>query len=67
MDSTLEPLPSYLFIVRLWIEGTGDDKTGWRGQVRYVLSGETRYFRDWLTLIEHLQEMLPARVNQGEP
>lgn len=64
MDPTLEPLPSYLFVIRLWVAGTGNGTDGWRGQVRYVQSGETRYFRDWPALVNFLQEMLPAQANQ---
>jgi hypothetical protein len=37
----------------------GDDQTEWRGEVRHVASGETRYFRDWATLITFLLTMLP--------
>lgn len=66
MNFKPDPLPSHLFVVRLWTEGAGDDKAGWRGQVRHVLSGETRYFRDWPTLVNHMREMLPARAKLGE-
>ena len=41
---------SHLFTVRLWSEALGDGRAEWRGQVRYVASGETRYFRDWSAL-----------------
>lgn len=67
MNSKPDTLPSHLFTLRLWTEGVGDDPAGWRGQVRHVLSGETRYFRDWPTLISHLDEMVPARMNRGVP
>jgi len=36
----------------------GDGQTEWRGKVRHVPSGETRYFRDWFTLVAFLLEML---------
>ncbi len=49
---------TYLFMVRVWPEDLGDGKTEWRGQVKHVLSGEMRYFRDWSMLIMILQEML---------
>ncbi len=49
---------SYLFTVRLWSEALGEGQAEWRGQVRYVTSGETRYFRDWSTLVTLFLEML---------
>jgi hypothetical protein len=48
---------SHLFMVRVWQENLGDGKTEWRGQVKHVLSGEARYFREWPTLLEYLREM----------
>ena len=57
----------HLFMVRVWLEDLGDGNTEWRGQVKHVLSGEVRYFRDWLILITILQEMLaePEEAAQG--
>jgi hypothetical protein len=37
----------------------GDGQAEWRGQVRHLISGETRYFREWGVLVEFLQVMLP--------
>lgn len=51
---------SHLFTVRLWSEAMGDDRVEWRGQVRYVTSGETHYFRDWSTLVALFLEMVSA-------
>jgi hypothetical protein len=45
---------SHLFTVRLWLEELGDGQSEWRGQVQHVLSGETRYFREWASLGEVL-------------
>ncbi|MFL5804180.1 MAG: hypothetical protein ACJ8CR_20840 [Roseiflexaceae bacterium] len=59
MDADRQPHHSHLFTVRLWIENLGDGRTEWRGQVQHVLSGETRYFRDWSTLLALLRAMLP--------
>jgi hypothetical protein len=47
-----------LFTVRVWREDLGEGRTEWRGKVQHVLSGDTRYFRDWALLIVALQEML---------
>ena len=49
---------SYLFTVRLWPETLGDGRTEWRGKVQHVISGETRYFRDWSTLVTLFLEMV---------
>jgi hypothetical protein len=57
----------HLFTLRLW-QGAWDDGQGeWRGQVRHVLSGEARYFREWSALIVHLLEMAgQAEASQGQ-
>ncbi len=49
---------THLFMVRVWQEDLGDGKIEWRGQVKHVMSGEVRYFRDWETMVAHLREML---------
>ena len=54
------PLHSHLFTLRLCSEDLGNGQREWRGQVQHVMSGETRYFRDWPTLIAFLQEALPG-------
>lgn len=43
-------------MVRVWLENLGEGWSEWRGQVKHVLSGEVRYFRDWSTLLAFLQE-----------
>jgi hypothetical protein len=50
---------SHLFAVRLWLEALSDGRAEWRGEVQYVETGETHYFRDWPTLIQSLGAMLP--------
>ena len=55
-----QPQRSHLFTVRLWLEDLGHGRVEWRGQVQHVLSGETRYFRDWATLVEVMTAMLPG-------
>jgi hypothetical protein len=52
------PSRSHLFMVRVWLEDLGDGKQEWRGKVQYVANGETRYFRDWQTLIAYLEMLL---------
>jgi len=56
-DSPREFHPcSELFNVRVWREDMGAGRIEWRGKVEHVLSGETRYFRDWHVLLDFLQE-----------
>lgn len=55
---------SYLFMVRVWAEELGDDQWEWRGQVRHVISGETRYFRDWAALVDCLLVILTKPTDE---
>lgn len=41
---------SELFTIRLWIEELGGEAVDYRGQVKHVVSGATRNFRDWSDL-----------------
>ncbi len=52
-----------LFTVRMWQEETseGQGKPEWRGKVQALPQGEAYYFRDWPSLVAHLQAMLDAR------
>ncbi|MFQ5343879.1 MAG: hypothetical protein ACE5F6_20235 [Anaerolineae bacterium] len=58
MDTVEQPYRSHLFTVRMWQEAMGAGQSEWRGRVQHVLSGETRYFRDWPALLTHVQAML---------
>ena len=49
---------THLFSVRLWEEEISAGQSEWRGQVQHVLSGRTRYFRDWSTLDQLMLGML---------
>jgi hypothetical protein len=45
---------AHSFIVKLWLEETGDERTGWHGSITHVPSGERHYLRalgDILTFI----------------
>lgn len=57
--------PAYLFNLRLWREDLGDGATEWRGQVRSVETGDTRYFRDWPALVQFLLAL--ARPGADRP
>jgi hypothetical protein len=65
MDRSQQRHPSQLLTVRPWQEDLGDGRTEWRGQLQHVLSGETHYFRERLTLIALLQAMLPAETGSA--
>ena len=40
---------SELFTIRLWMEELGEG-VDYRGQVKHVVSGATRHFREWADL-----------------
>ena len=64
---THEHLPrSYLFTVRLWVEDLGEGQGEVRMQVRHVLSGETRYFRQWAELEAFLLAKLEKTIFTNE-
>ena len=65
---TILPLHhSHLFSLRLWLEVIDDHQVEVRGQVQYVLSGETRYFRDWATLVAWLDTMVSTLESNAKP
>lgn len=49
--------PPPLFTLRLWQEPVGD-RLEWRGEIKNVSNGETRYFREWHSLIALISRML---------
>ena len=53
---------THLYSVRVWKESTAENSGEYRGQIRHVVSGETRHFRTWLTLIEFIVE----QIEQGK-
>lgn len=42
--------PSQLFTIRLWVEELDEQRREYRGQVKHVVTGLTRNFRDWSDL-----------------
>jgi chemotaxis methyl-accepting protein methylase len=62
-----EPHPrSHLFTLRVWAEAMDGGRAEWRGKVQHVTSGETRYFRDWASLVAFLEEILPELGDEEE-
>lgn len=52
--------PSALFTVRVWRETVGEEPEKLCMQVKHVLSGETRYFRDGSQLNEYFAGKVPT-------
>jgi len=59
MKTEHEPAHSHLFTLRLWPEALGDGRIEWRGQLKYLPTGETFYFREWSQLRELIRNWLP--------
>ncbi len=57
---------SHLFMLRMWVENSGEGTREWRGQVEYVTSGERHYFREWPALVEFLESTL-TELEDGSP
>ncbi len=67
MDGRKRKGSTELFTVRLWRETVNGDRQETRGQVRHVVSGEARYFRDWTVLEDFLQSMLSHGRGRVKP
>jgi heme-degrading monooxygenase HmoA len=67
MDTAQPPARTHLFTVRVWLEELGAGQAEWRGEVQHVVSGETRYFRDWPALVASMQAMLPEQGGGDGP
>lgn len=59
MERRLVPGRSHLFTLRIWPETLDDDHLEWRGQLKYLPTGETFYFRDWSQVQELIQRFVP--------
>ena len=51
---------SQLFTVRLWYERVDAGQWEVRMQAKHILTGETRYFREWSMLAAYLASKLDA-------
>lgn len=56
---------SHLFTLRVWTEMVDAEEREWRGTVQHVSSGESRHFRDWSTLIDHVIALLKRVEGRG--
>ena len=59
MKAKYEPARSHLFTVRIWPESLDDKRLEWRGQLKYLPTGETLYFREWSQVQELIQRFVP--------
>ena len=59
-DHELQDLstPSQLFTVRVWVESTQDGNRQMRVQVKHVLSGTMRTFREWAQVVAFIEDRL---------
>jgi hypothetical protein len=62
MADIQKPRSPPLFTIRLWQEELDADHVEWRGEVKNIVSGEVRYFRDWSTLAR----LLPRMIDDNE-
>jgi hypothetical protein len=60
MDDPTSPTAAHLFTLRVWRAETIAGQAEWRGRLQHVLSGESRYFRDWPALVSCLGTLLEA-------
>ena len=58
---------SQLYTLRVWHEAANGDEREMRMQVKHVLTGETRYFREWAVLIAYVEEKLGSFVASAPP
>lgn len=69
-DPPISHPQSALFTIRIWRATLGAEPDAVRMQVKHVLSGETRYFREWTQLTEYLEDKLQAtkqtKLSTGE-
>lgn len=56
---------SQLFTVRLWYERVDAGQWEVRMQAKHILTGETRYFREWSLLTAYLTSKLDAPRPEG--
>ncbi len=67
MREKSERLPTALFTLRLWHESLDCGRGEWRGEIKNLASGETRYFRHWNELVDLLPKLLDDSIgSEGE-
>ena len=58
---------SQLFTVRVWYEPVDAGQSEVRMQAKHILTGETRYFREWPLLATYLASKLDAPDAENNP
>lgn len=51
--------PTVLFTLRLWQEPLDETRSEWRGEVKNLSTGESRYFRHW----EEIAVLVPKMID----
>jgi hypothetical protein len=54
-----------MFVIRLWQEKLANEPGAWRGEIKYVGTGEVRYFSTWESLVTLIPIMLEN--DDGQP
>lgn len=62
MDNAARPPPTALLTLRLWQEPLGEHVGEWRGEVKNVMTGEVRYFRQWSEIGGWVAHMVDGSV-----
>lgn len=67
MTTRSRDVRSHFFTLRIWSEPLEDDRVEWRGKLKYVPDGDSRYFRGWDTLVHHLRDFLEEQEQPPPP
>ena len=76
MDNAARPPPTALLTLRLWQEPLGEQvgepHGEWRGEVKNVMTGEVRYFRQWSEIGDWVAYMIdgsmpPSCIEPSDP
>ena len=55
---------SVSFVLRLWLESAGGESGEWRWKVHHVQTGEERYFRDLMDVLDVVGQRSDVRPPQ---
>ena len=66
MNGQGEGARAQMFTLRVWVEDVGNGRTEIRGALKHLLTGETHHFREWSTLIRHLETTFTSEESHLE-
>ena len=64
MVGEARPIESVSFVLRLWLESAGGDPGEWRWKIHHVQTGEERYFRDLMDVLDFVGQRSDVRPPQ---